>query len=165
MLARRLQQVNDMSRQKLRHGDFWRICDRTGFRVPASQTVREWNGLIVRSGVSEARHPQDFVRAKRENMRVPDPRPPPVDAYIGTLRTEITTVALPGALTIEVLHTERFIAGDRIGLPLTSGDMYRAVVQEVTDTTHLLLTAPLPDGAPVGSIVTNYTAVSPPVTE
>ena len=153
-----------MSRQKLRHGDFWRICDRTGFRVPASQTTKEWNGLIVRSDLAELRHPQDFVRAKRENMRVPDPRPPPVDAYIGTLRTEITTAAVAGDLTIVVLHTERFLAGDRIGFALTSTDMYRAVVQEVTDTTHLLLTTPLPDGVPVGRIVTNYTAVSPAVT-
>lgn len=64
-----------MSARKLRPGDFWRICDRTGFRVPASETVKEWNGAIVDRRYYEARHPQDTIRSRPEDLRVPDPRP------------------------------------------------------------------------------------------
>lgn len=64
-----------------RRGDFWRIDDRTGFRVRASQTRKEWTGEIVAKGDYEARHPQDFVRARRDNPRVPDPRPEPADRF------------------------------------------------------------------------------------
>ena len=32
----------------------------------------------------EPRHPQDFVRAKRDKMTVPDPRPEGTDTFIST---------------------------------------------------------------------------------
>lgn len=151
--------------RKLRAGDFWRIDDRTGFRVPASETVKEWNGAIVHRRHSEPRHPQDLLRARPNRMRVPDARPPPVDQYIGPLMTEITEAASAGDRVIDVLHTDRFLPGDRIGLYLGSGDMYRAIVQIVESSTELRLTAPLPDAVAVGGVVVNFTAVSPPVLE
>jgi hypothetical protein len=60
-------------------GDFYRICDRTGFKVRAGKTRKEWTGIIVRSDVWEARHPQDFVRGTRDDQRVPDARPRPAN--------------------------------------------------------------------------------------
>lgn len=151
--------------RKLKPGDFWRICDRSGFRTPASETVREWTGAIVRRTLSEHRHPQEFIRAKRDDMSVPDPRPQPIDQYSGPLRTEITAESLAGAQTLTVRNTERFLAGDRIGFPDYAGDMHRAVVQAVSDSTTLLMTAVLTGSVPAGGIVVNYTAVSPPVIE
>lgn len=62
-----------------RRGGFWRIDDRTGFRVRADRTVKEWDNQIVAREDAEARHPQDFVRSRRDNMAVPDPRPEPAD--------------------------------------------------------------------------------------
>jgi hypothetical protein len=146
--------------RKLRPGDFWRICDRSGFRTPASKTTKEWNGLIVRDDLAEARHPQDFVRGIPDNMKVPDPRPEPVPVYVGPLITELTADASAGATQIDVLHTARFLAGDRIGIYLADGDLHRAIVFSVDSTTDLTLVSPLPGAASSGGKVINYTAVA-----
>jgi hypothetical protein len=50
-------------------GDNWVRCDRTGFKVRASDTVREWNGAIVRKQSAEPRHPQDYVRGRPDISR------------------------------------------------------------------------------------------------
>ena len=65
-----------------RPGDFLRIDDRSGFAVYASETRKEWNGAIVHRRSFEARHPQDFVRARADRQRVPDPRPRPPDVFV-----------------------------------------------------------------------------------
>lgn len=62
-------------RYDARPGEFYRECDRTGFKVKASHTQREWNGLIVRRDSWEPRHPQDYLRARPDHPAVPDPRP------------------------------------------------------------------------------------------
>jgi hypothetical protein len=57
-------------------GDFWRICDRCGFKVRSSRTAKEWTGLMVcRDTCFETRHPQDFVRAAHDRQVVRDARP------------------------------------------------------------------------------------------
>ena len=63
-------------------GSFWRICDRTGFKVRAEDTREEWNGLIVSKSVFEERHPQDMVRGREDRQNVPKPRPRTVDQWI-----------------------------------------------------------------------------------
>ncbi len=62
-------------KKKLAPGDWYVSCDKTGFKVPASETRKEWNGLIVWEQVYEARHPQDFVRGVRDDQTVPFARP------------------------------------------------------------------------------------------
>jgi hypothetical protein len=63
-------------------GDFLRVCDLSGTVVRASDTVKLWNGLIVRSDWHEARNPQDFVRGVPDNQRVPEPRPEKADVFL-----------------------------------------------------------------------------------
>lgn len=63
-------------------GNYWRICDLSGKRVRASDTVTLWNGLIVARDWYEARNPQDFVRGVADNQRVPDPRPESADVFL-----------------------------------------------------------------------------------
>lgn len=63
-------------------GDFYRMCDRTGFKVRAGRTQKEWTGMIVRGQSWERRHPQDFVRGVRDDQTVPMPRPRQVDLFI-----------------------------------------------------------------------------------
>jgi len=55
-------------------GDYNLICDRTGFKIKASQAKKQWDGLLVKKSVWEARHPQDFIRSKPDHQSVPDPR-------------------------------------------------------------------------------------------
>jgi hypothetical protein len=64
-------------------GDFNRICDRCGVKVKASETRKEWTGWIVcKKDCWEPRHPQEFVRGKRDNQRVQNPRPEPTDNFL-----------------------------------------------------------------------------------
>ncbi len=61
----------------LREGDFNRICDQCGRKRKASDTRKQWDGLIVCADGDcfDARHPLDFVRGRRDKQTVPDPRP------------------------------------------------------------------------------------------
>lgn len=65
-----------------RPGDPWVICDRSGFKVRMSDTRKEWTGLRVRKEDWEPRHPQDYVRAVKDDQRVPDARPEPADTFL-----------------------------------------------------------------------------------
>jgi len=150
-----------MSNQRgLRPGDFWRIDDRTGMKVPASETRKEWNGQIVHKTKFEPRHPQDFVKGKQERRGVPDPRPRPVDTFGGPLQTTVSAAAAAGALTIVVESTARFADGDDISVMLANHDMFRVIVQDVVSSTNLLLANPLPYSVDVDALVTNYSAIA-----
>lgn len=56
-------------------GDYKAVCDRTGFRVYASECRYQWDGIFVRTKNWEIRHPQDFIKAKKDNLTVPVARP------------------------------------------------------------------------------------------
>jgi hypothetical protein len=56
-------------------GDHNVICDRTGFKIKASNSRKEWNGLRVREQSWEPRHPQDKITSVVDNQSVYDPRP------------------------------------------------------------------------------------------
>jgi hypothetical protein len=65
-------------------GDHNVICDRTGYKVKASRTVKEWNGSRVRIESFEIRHPQDFLRDKVDRQKVADPRSEGTNTYLAT---------------------------------------------------------------------------------
>jgi hypothetical protein len=58
------------------------ICDASGFKVKASETVLQWNGLRVHRRFAEERHPQDFVRGVKDQMNVPWTRPETPDVFL-----------------------------------------------------------------------------------
>lgn len=64
-------------------GDFWRCCDECGFDYRASQTFKRWDGLWVCRADFETRHPQDFVRGRKDVQNVPNPRPETDGPFIG----------------------------------------------------------------------------------
>lgn len=143
-------------------GDFWRICDECGFKTRSSETRKRWDGLIVCLSDFEQRHPQDFVRGRKDRQNVPDPRPEPADVLTGALQTVTTTAALPGSSTLVVASTVRFVATNRIGVTLVDGTLYRATVNTVPDLVSMTLTVPLPAGVPIGAVIINYSAVTTP---
>ena len=51
-------------------GDNWVICDKCGFAIYGSEAKETWDGLVVCPEDWEPRHPQDFVRGKRDNIKV-----------------------------------------------------------------------------------------------
>lgn len=64
------------------------ISDRSGFRYPASEIVRQWDGLLVAKREEEPRHPQEFVRGVVDDYAVRNPRPPaPYEATVSTGNT------------------------------------------------------------------------------
>lgn len=63
-------------------GDYYRIDDRSGFKVRAKRTRQEWTGFIVADNLWEIRQPQDFVKGVRDDQTVPLPRPRQPDTFI-----------------------------------------------------------------------------------
>ena len=63
-------------------GDWNVKCDRTGFKIKASQARLEWNGLFVRRESWEARHPQDTIHGIVDDQRVPISRPGGDDVFL-----------------------------------------------------------------------------------
>jgi hypothetical protein len=145
-----------------RDGDHLVVCDRSGFTVWASETVREWNGLIVHKRFYEARHPQDYLRARRENLTIPDARPEPTAIFIGPLMTELTNDdgVAAGTTSISVTSTSRMTAGDSIGVYLSSGDLYRTTIASVDSSTALTLSAALPGAVSEGARIIDYSATA-----
>ncbi|KKN77957.1 hypothetical protein LCGC14_0355220 [marine sediment metagenome] len=63
-------------------GDHSVICDRCGFKVKASETRKEWNGLRICKTHWEPRHPQEFIRGRPDHQAVYDPRPEGIDLFL-----------------------------------------------------------------------------------
>jgi len=49
-------------------GDNWVECDVCGIDIYASDSKKRWDGLIVCPDDWEIRHPQDFVRARKDKI-------------------------------------------------------------------------------------------------
>jgi len=45
------------------------ICDYSGFTMKTHEARRTWDGYIVRKDFWEPRHPQDFVKSRKENIK------------------------------------------------------------------------------------------------
>jgi hypothetical protein len=143
-------------------GDHWRICDVCGFRYRASQTFKRWDGLITCSEDWEPRHPQDFVRGRKDRQNAPDPRSEQVDTFLGPLMTNVSAVASAGATTFSVDSSTRFLAADHIGVTLDTGNVERHIIQSIPGATSIEITAPLGGSLSVGNVVINYSSVSAP---
>lgn len=95
-------------------GTFYRICDRTGFKVRSFDTKKEWNNLIVREQSWEIRQPQDFVRGVKDDQTVQEARPRQVNVFV-SIATSISIFA-------PILQT--FIFVDSTQGMQTSGSLY-----------------------------------------
>lgn len=62
--------------------DHWVICDECGFKVRSSDTRKRWDGMRVCTKDWEPRHPQDFVRGRRDRQSVSDARPESPDTFL-----------------------------------------------------------------------------------
>jgi hypothetical protein len=70
----------DDPRDKYKPGAYYQIDDRTGKKVRSTDTHREWTGLQVED--PDPRHPQEFVRGKRDYQAPPNPSPENTDTFI-----------------------------------------------------------------------------------
>jgi hypothetical protein len=158
-------------------GSFWRICDRTGFKVRAENTRKQWNNIIVRDRSFEERQPQDFVRGRRDDQTVPEPRPRQTNVFLGVQTTlaQNTQVILGGGFstgfssgfsvssgsndTLVVQSTVGFNVGDSISVQLNNGTTFFTTASGVNASTNTITTStPLPFAASAGNIVTDLTS-------
>lgn len=59
-------------------GNHWVVCDSTGFDIRAKDIRMTWDGRAVCPEAWEPRHPQDFVRAVKDDISASQPiRPVP----------------------------------------------------------------------------------------
>lgn len=63
-------------------GDWNAICDICGFRFKASRLQKNWKGLMVCEADWETRHPQEFLRVRKEKISVPWTRPEGEDQFL-----------------------------------------------------------------------------------
>lgn len=74
-----------MSGYEQRSGDYRVICDYSGMKCWASDTVKTWQGFRVMSrfaGSEQHRHPQELVRSRPDNQSVPWSRPETADVFL-----------------------------------------------------------------------------------
>lgn len=62
-------------------GSWNAICDVCGFQYKADKLRKNWKGLYVCREDWEPRHPQDYLKARKETVGVPWSRPPSTDVY------------------------------------------------------------------------------------
>jgi len=150
-----------MAVRTYRDGDHLVRCDRTGFTVYASETVREWNGLRVRRDVWEPRHPQEFARSIPDRQGVTDARPqPPIADYpkVGPVVTSFDGGHGAGATSLAVESGSGMSAGNTLRLGLANGSVQTVTLSAISG--NALTIAPgLAAAATDGGFVQNYSAV------
>lgn len=98
-----------------RPGSWYRICDRTGFATRSERTRMEWNNLIVKDQVWEARQPQDFVKGVDDNQTVPYARPRQPNVFLGSgVNAQFEVYGdLPTGVTFNVQGGQIMVTGNQ----------------------------------------------------
>lgn len=143
-------------------GDYYRISDRSGRKIRAGKTRKEWTNSIVGEKEWEPRHPQDFVRGVKDDQNVPEPRPRPTDTFIGPLGTTLSADAAARATVLQVTSSIRMVAGDTITVMLDDGTAPRTQISVVNSATQITIVPGLSSKASSGNEVIDYTAYSQP---
>lgn len=143
-------------------GDFYRICERTGFKVRAGHTIKEWTGRFVRDISFEERQPQDFVRGVADLQQVPDPRPRQVDTFLGPLGTTLTQAVAAGGQTFHVQSSVRMLIGDFITVMRDDGVQQRMNIATIPNTQTFTTSQKLLWSAAAGNEVIDISAYSSP---
>ncbi len=81
-------------------GQWNAICDGCGRQFKSGELHRDWKKLMKCSQCWEPRHPQDFVRAKPDDMSVPWSRPPQADNFVSSGHSAVAGVAIAGVAIV-----------------------------------------------------------------
>src|SRR3569623_1280040 len=93
------------------HGDWNAICDHCGFKFKASELRKRRDGFMVCEPDWEPRHPQDFVRAVKDEQKVPRTRSEPSNPFVPTTQNYLpgeVNPSYPGSVVgfIGLCHVE-----------------------------------------------------------
>jgi len=64
-----------------------------------------WNGLVVDPACFEIRHPQDYVRGRKDEQAVDEPRPDHDDVFLEETSVDTTTLEHSVAPTASAIPT------------------------------------------------------------
>lgn len=67
---------------KFRPGDYWLICDASGFKIRRSDAVQQWDGAWVHKDFCDVRHPLEDPREASKARPVYPTRPEPTDVFV-----------------------------------------------------------------------------------
>lgn len=100
-------------------GDHWVICDECGFKVRSSQTRLRWDNRLVCLKDWEPRHPQEFVRGRKDKQRVNNPRPEPADVFLELNQvTEDNLEGLPVDRVLAPAAASIVFTGSAVNIPI-----------------------------------------------
>lgn len=139
-------------------GDFYRICDMTGFKTRAGRTQKMWSNTIRRIQSWEPRQPQDFVRGVADYQNVPEPRDRQIDRFVGILGTTLIAKANAATTTLVLASNARFNATDNLEIMLDTGVIFiTKCLAAFGDGLTITITTPLPYSASTGNVVYDVT--------
>lgn len=141
-------------------GDFYRIDERSGFKVRASRTRKEWTGRIVRDQSFEFRQPQDLVRGVVDDQTVPDPRPRQTNVFT-FVTTTMAATAVAGAASISLTSTAGMTNGDTLGIATDSGGTQRVTLGGLPSSSVVTISPHLISQASAGNGVVDITTIPP----
>ena len=144
-------------------GEWYRICDRTGFKIRDVRTKKEWNGLIVRGQSWEPRQPQDLVQGVTDDQTVTEPRPRSTNQFIGPLTT-VTTAAL--AINATIVHLEStagMAINDTLWIMMDNGSVMVTRITNVVSSLQVQISPGMLWTAAANSQVTDITEQTIPV--
>ena len=97
-------------------GNYHVICDQCAQKKYRSECRFTWDGLLVCiDSCWEPKHPQLFVKAKADMIRVPDPRP---DSQEITRSTTLSGAASKGDLTVDLTSVANLSQYDSLSIVL-----------------------------------------------
>ncbi len=103
-------------------GDYNQIDDRTGFKVKASWTRKEWTGSITRTKSWEERHPQDLIRSVLDRQDIDDPNPEQPRVFL--TGRDFRVIAAEGVFIFRVDSSGNLRTTSNLGSTITkAGDL------------------------------------------
>ena len=142
-------------------GGFWRTDDIDGSRVRARDTREQWDGAITGKENWSPRHPQEYLRSRKDDQSVPKPRPVPPIVSGGPDDTTTTADAAAGATAIVVTSSTGFHVAGRVAIMLDNNERFLGTITGLSDSTHIEFTPALPYASASGSLVVDYTVTTP----
>ena len=90
-----------------KEGQHLLVCDICGFFFHSEKKRKMWNGLIVDPRCYEIRHPQDYLRGRKDDQSVTDPRPEGGNKMLS--KGDVTTTDFEPSITPDSPTTITFL--------------------------------------------------------
>ena len=131
-------------------GDYNALCDRCGLKFKRSELRYTWDRLLVCDKCWEPRHPQDFVRGRKDIQRVPDAR---VDTQTMQNTTTLSSGASQHDTTLSLTSVSGMYSGTSLGIALDSSVIQWTFITAAPSGSNVTINDPLWGDAASGNTV------------